>query len=146
MSALYERDFHAWTGQQAALLRAGRISDIDLANLAEEIESMGRGERQELVDRLTVLVLHLLKWRFQPGRRGASWEATIKLQRRDIAKHLSENPSLKPFLPEATVDAYERGMLRAVAETRLREASFPIANPWTPEQMLDPAFLPDAAE
>ena len=144
MSTLYERDFHAWTNEQAALLRAGRFSEADLDNLVEEIESMGRSERSQLTNRLTQLVLHLLKWRFQPNRRGTSWRLSIKQQRIAIGRHLARNPSLKPFLPEAVADAYADGLLDTVEETGIDEASFPDVNPWTLEQMLDPAFLPDA--
>ncbi len=72
-ATLYERDFHAWTEQQAALLKAGRLLDIDRDRLIEEIESMSASERRDLANRLKELLLHLLKWRYQPERRGASW-------------------------------------------------------------------------
>ncbi|MBF0393862.1 MAG: DUF29 domain-containing protein, partial [Alphaproteobacteria bacterium] len=75
-SDLYERDFFAWANEQAALLRAGNLSVADIEHIAEEIESMGRTERREMVSRLTVLLLHLLKWRYQPSRRGSSWFAS----------------------------------------------------------------------
>lgn len=69
---LYEKDFYAWTQKQAALLRAGKLSEIDIAHIAEEIDSRGRSEKRELISRLTILLLHLLKWDHQPDRRGAS--------------------------------------------------------------------------
>jgi hypothetical protein len=69
----YDADFYGWANEQAELLRAGRLDEADIANIAEEIESMGRGEKRELVDRLTILLMHLLKWHFQPGFRSASW-------------------------------------------------------------------------
>ena len=70
---LYEADFHAWTETQAALIRAGRVGELDLPNILEEIESLGRGERRELVNRLTVLIAHLLKWQVQSQFRSRSW-------------------------------------------------------------------------
>ena len=82
MSTAYEADFYAWANEQAALLRAGKLSEADIANIAEEIESIGKTEKRELINRLAVLLLHMLKWRFQPGRRGASLEVTIRNQRR----------------------------------------------------------------
>ena len=85
--------FYAWAQEQAALLRAGRLNEADIANIAEEIESMGRGEKRELVNRLTVLLLHLLKWRFQPGFRSASWSSSIREQRIRLASHMRHNPS-----------------------------------------------------
>ncbi len=91
----YDLDFYAWANEQVALLRAGELSTADIEHIAEEIESMGRTEKRELVNRLTVLLLHLLKWRFQPRRRSASWEASIKIQRLKLADHLKDNPSLE---------------------------------------------------
>src|SRR5580698_10796819 len=110
-SSLHETDFYAWTQQQAALLRGGRESDADLERIAEEIESMGRTEKRELVSRLSVLLLHLLKWRFQPEKRGPSWEASIRVQRNRLADHLDDNPSLKPLLPKALASAYRDASL-----------------------------------
>ena len=100
-SFLCDHDFYAWSSQQAALLRAGHVAEADLEHIAEEIESMGRAERRELVSRLTILLLHLLKWQFQPLLKAASWRATIRVQRRDLRKHMEDNPSLTSQLPEA---------------------------------------------
>src|SRR5580698_7276634 len=94
-NTLYDQDFFAWAQEQAELLRAGRLSEADIGHIAEEIESMGRAEKRELVNRLIVLLHHLLKWQFQPDRRGASWEATILVQRHALERHLEDNPSLK---------------------------------------------------
>src|SRR5450631_2099485 len=99
-SRLYDSDFHARAHEQAALLRAGDLSRADIAHIAQEIESMGKPEKRELVSRLTVLLLPLLKWRFQPGKRGSSWETSVNVQRIQIASHLDDNPSLKANLPD----------------------------------------------
>ena len=96
-SVLYEEDFFAWTIEQARLLRAGELSAVDTANIAEEIESMGRSDRRELQSRLVVLIMHLLNWRFQPSARSRSWSATIEEQRLQIENILSESPSLQPL-------------------------------------------------
>ncbi|GEO81480.1 hypothetical protein ROR02_16110 [Pararhodospirillum oryzae] len=140
---LYETDFYAWANEQAALLRAGKLSLADIENIAEEIESMGRTEQRELESRLTVLLLHLLKWRFQPTHRGGSWEATIRVQRRDLARHIDRNPSLKPKIPDATSYAYENARIEASAETGFAEAIFPAECPWSFDQIMDGAFWPD---
>ena len=95
---LYEEDFYAWSQEQAAPLRAGKAAEADLDNIADEIESMGRTEKRELVSRLTVLLGRLVKWRFQPSKRGRSWRLSIKGQRLDIRDLLDENPSLKPVI------------------------------------------------
>ena len=99
-SPLYDRDFYAWSREQAELLRAGKLAEADIDHIAEEIDSMGRTEKRELVSRLSVLLLHLLKWRYQPGKRGPSWEASVRVQRNRLVDHLDDNPSLKPLSAE----------------------------------------------
>lgn len=140
---LYETDFYAWANEQAALLRAGKLAAADIEHIAEEIESMGRTEQRELESRLTILLLHLLKWQFQPKRRGASWEATIRVQRRDLARHIERNPSLSPKVSEATSYAYENAKIEAAAETGLPETTFPAECPWSFDQIMDAGFWPD---
>lgn len=122
---------------------AGELSDVDIDHIAEEIESMGRAEKRELINRLAVLLLHLLKWQFQPVRRGASWQATIRVQRRDLTRHLKDNPSLKGVLPEAIADAYGDAVIEAAAETGLPESTFPASCPWSFEKIMDEGFWPE---
>ena len=142
-ASLYESDFYAWSNHQAALLRAGKLNEADIDNIAEEIESMGKGEKRELVNQLRVLLLRLLKWQFQPERRGSSWSATIKVQRNDIAHHMADNPSLKSQIAEAVEWAYGGARLEAAAQTELPEKTFPQTCPWTFAKMNDAAFWPD---
>jgi hypothetical protein len=143
MSETYQTDFYAWAMEQAELLRAGRLADADIANIAEEIESMGRGEKRELVNRLTILLIHLLKWRFQPGFRGASWSSSIREQRIRLRSHLKDNPSLTAKLDEAFAEAYELAVIGAARETGLPEAGFPKSAPCRFEQAMDDALWPD---
>jgi len=142
-NSLYERDFYAWAIEQAALLRAGRLAEADLENIAEEIESMGRSEKRELTNRLRVLLIHLLKWRHQPTLRSKSWRNTIAVQRDDIADHLADNPSLKDKLPQALSSAYRKATLEAATETGTDSSTFPSACPWTYDQIMDAAFWPE---
>ena len=144
MSDLYEQDFHAWTAEQSELLRQGRATEADLDHIAEEIEDMGRGRRQELRDRLAVLLLHLLKWRYQDALRSRSWRSTIAEQRARIAEHLAENPSLRPGLSDAVATGYRYALLRVDRETGLPQEAFPAACPYAEAEILDPAFLPGA--
>jgi hypothetical protein len=141
-SPLYDRDFFAWSQQQAELLRAGKLAQADIEHIVEEIDSMGRAEKRELISRLSVLLLHLLKWRSQPEKRGPSWEASIRVQRNRLADHLDDNPSLRPTLPRALASAYRDAALEAVAETGLAGTTFPEVCPWTVEQVLDGGFWP----
>ncbi|HEY7336729.1 MAG TPA: DUF29 domain-containing protein [Bryobacteraceae bacterium] len=140
---LYERDFFEWTQSNAALLRSGRFDQADIEHIAEEIEDMGKSERRALESRLEVLLQHLLKWQVQSGGRSQSWRSTIKLQRREIFRLLSQMPSLKPKLKAALKDAYDSGMLRASAGTGLPESSFPGRCPFTLDQILDENLLPE---
>ena len=141
-SQLYETDFYAWTQEQAKFLRAGNWENLDILNLVEEIESLGKQERQELRNRLGILLGHLLKWEFQPSHRSKSWVATIREQRRRILQLLKQSPSLKPYLPEALTEAYEDGLDLAVRETSLDYQDFPAECHYSLEQVLDANFLP----
>ena len=96
----YEKDFYSWTQEQAELLKTSRFSELDIDNLIEEVESMGRSEKRELESRLTILLLHLLKWKYQEVRRGKSWQLSIDEQRIKFAETLDENPGLRPNLDE----------------------------------------------
>ena len=136
MSDLYDRDFYAWANEQAALLRAGRLSAADIAHIAEEIESMGRSEKRELTSRLAMLLAHLLKWRFQPERRGRSWQATIREQRSEVADVLADIPSLGARLDELLPNAYGKAVQIAIRETDLPEETFPAICPWSFEQAM----------
>jgi hypothetical protein len=140
---LYERDFYAWSQEQAALLRAGKASEADLKNIAEEIESMGKTEKRELISRLTVLLLHLVKWRFQPMMRGRSWRLSIQGQRLDIRDLLDDNPSLQPVFDHSIGQAWRRALIEAEKETGLDASSFPAACPWGMESILSDDFWPE---
>jgi hypothetical protein len=141
---LHDRDFYAWANEQAALLRAGRLSEADIEHIAEEIESMGTSEKRELVSRLTILLLHLIKWRFQPNLRVASWRASIENARDDISDHLDDNPSLQSLLEASVIAGYRRARRLAAAETGLDEAVFPVSCPWSFSQAMNSDFRPDA--
>ena len=140
MDKLYETDFYAWTQEQSVLLRKQAWDLLDTPNLIEEIESLGRKERQELRNRLGVLLGHLLKWQYQPEGHSNSWLATIREQRREIEFLLQENPSLKPYLADAVQKAYESGKDLAVRETNLPYERFPEVCPYTLEQALSANF------
>ena len=139
----YSRDFYAWSVEQAALLRAGWLAEADIGNIAEEIESMGRSEKRELVNRLTVLLVHLLKWQVQLALRGNSWRLTILEQRGQLVEHLKNSPSLKSLPADAFATAYRFALLGAQRETGLPEAAFPGRCAWTGEQVMGEGFLPE---
>ncbi|MCK5354731.1 MAG: DUF29 domain-containing protein [Methyloprofundus sp.] len=142
----YDTDFYGWTQEQAAFLKAGKLTELDIENLIEEVETMGRSEKRELNSRLTVLLIHLLKWQYQPIRRGRSWQLTIKGQRINFSETLEENPSLKPQLNTILKKAYAKSIIKASQETALDEQVFPSTCPWTYAQILDDNFYPDAGE
>ena len=142
MTERYDTDFYGWTQEQADLIRAGRTEDLDLKNLLEEIEAMGRSERRELESRLQVLFMHLLKWQYQSERQGRSWQLTIEEQRRKALRVLQENPSLKSRLTEIIKDAYGDAVIAAERETNIRRSVFPETCPWTFEQAVDASFWP----
>jgi hypothetical protein len=141
-ASLYETDFYAWTQEQVTLLRNEQWSQIDRQNLIEEIQSLGKQQRQELRNRLSVLIGHLLKWQYQSQRRSRSWLATLRIQRLDIAELLEDNPSLKPYLEEALRKAYLKGVELAVGETDLPKRTIPLECPYSLSEIVDSDFYP----
>ena len=143
MSMLYDTDVVAWAEQQARLLRTGQLSLIDIENIAEEIEDVGKREKQQLASRLTVLMMHLLKWKFQPERQGASWRSTIRIQRLHIERQLKHMPSLKVCLADAEwmADVWEDAVMHAGNEAGLID--LPELCPWSLEDVRSQDFLPD---
>ncbi len=139
---LYENDFYTWTQRQAAIIRDGRLREADLANIAEEIESLGRSQVSELRSRYTVLCLHLLKKMVQPGRDSRSWTTTIVGQRLEIAHHLEENPGLAPQRDALFAKAYRNARKLAAAETGIELRRLPEAPPFTIDQAETEEFWP----
>jgi hypothetical protein len=142
-TSLYETDFYAWTQEQVSLLNIKNWEKLDTLNLIEEIDSLGRKERQELRNRLGILLGHLLKWQFQPQHRSSSWLSTIREQRIQIQLLLEDSPSLKPYLQEVFPKAYELGLALALRETKLGEQIFPEECPYSLEEALEPKRLPE---
>jgi hypothetical protein len=140
MSA-HKEDFHAWCFDQANLIRENKIEDLDLENIAEEIESLGKSEESELQNRLSLLISHLLKWKYQPERRSKSWMFTIKEQRKKIKKHLFKHPSLNRNLNESFDDSYSDAVMRAEKETKLDIDIFPETMPFSQEDVLKDGWL-----
>lgn len=141
-AGLYQRDMHAWTQQTAELLRQGRFHEVDVEHLVEELETMGRRDRQELISRLKILLARLLKWQCQPEHRSSSWRGSILEQRLRIRDLLHDCPSLKPFLHEATLLAFADATSLASKETGLAIDQFPATKPFPLEQLLEDAWLP----
>ena len=139
----YDADFFRWTQEQAAFLRNGEWSKLDVANLVDEVETLGRSEKHEIRSRMMVLVHHLLKWKYQPGGRCSSWRGTIVEQRKRIILALNENPSLNPYPDRVLADEHETARLKAAGETGLAEDMFPLACPFTIGQILDQRYYPD---
>jgi hypothetical protein len=145
MGTRYEQDVVAWANEQAALLRAGKLTAIDVEHIAEEIEDVGKSEQRELASRMSVLLAHLLKWQYQPGRRSKSWQYTIRTQRKEVAYVLNEAPSLRgKFGDEAWLDiVWSKARSLASNETGLDLDAFPETFPWQVEEVLSQEFYPE---
>jgi Domain of unknown function DUF29 len=136
MHAAYETDIVIWANQQAEFIRAGQFDQLDLIHLAEEIEDVGKSERRELYNRLSVLLMHLLKWQFQSNRRSMGWQATITEQRYRLARLLRDTPSLKTEIDKEIKEEWRGAILAACADTGLPESIFPTQCTWSVEQVL----------
>jgi hypothetical protein len=140
---LYDRDFCLWAETMAAALRSGNLSELDIANLAEEVESLGRRDRRELQSRLVVLLHHLLKWQFQPDMQSGSWRGTLAEQRLRIRRLLQDSPSLRSVLESSVDECYADAKIQASEETGLTIDTFPADCPYAIEAILSVEFLPD---
>ena len=141
-NSLYETDFFAWSQEQARLLRLRQWNDLDLENLIDEVQSVGSSERREIRNRMVVLLGHLLKWKFQPGRRGSSWTRTINDQRRMLEEMVEASPSLRAYPVEVFAGSYQSARLAAAEETGIDFTVFPDVPPFTVEQALRDGYLP----
>jgi hypothetical protein len=142
-TSLYEIDFYQWTIEQSQLLALGKLDGLDLVNLVEEIESLGKQQRAELENRLSILLGHLLKWELQPELRGKSWRLTIKEQRLRIQRLILKNPSLKSYLSEAIADGFELALVLVERETPLESKDLPQECVYSVEQIFDNSFPTD---
>ena len=140
----YDTDFYTWTQQQAAALRAKDWPGLDVAHLAEEIESLGNEQAHAVESHLVIVLTHLLKWVYQPERRGRGWRTSVRVGRQQIARRLRRNPGLRPDLPTFLADAYADARKRAMDDTGFPLDTFPEACPWTIAQVLDEDFWPEA--
>jgi hypothetical protein len=125
------------------LLRSGNLDKADINNIALEIEAMGKSLHRELVSRLKVLLMHLLKWQYQSGLQSNSWRFTIMGQRAELADHIKDNPSLKPGIPMAMERAYRYALIEAAKETGLPVQTFPSTCPWNYDRVMDADFWPE---
>lgn len=145
MNVTYEQDIVVWANEQAALLKAGKFEQLDIQHIVEEIEDVGKSEQRELRHRMAILLMHLLKWHYQPERRCRSWQNTIKTQRKLIRLHLADVPSLKTRLTDENwLDwVWTEAIDEAAKETGLDSTLFAASWLWTVEQVLSEQFLPD---
>ncbi len=142
-TTLYDTDFNLWIEQTVRQLKQGDLQSLDLENLIEEIESMGRSDKREVYSRLKVLLLHLLKWEYQPQKRTGSWRNTIDEQRDQLNLILADSPSLNTHLQVIFADCYLKGKKGAANETNLPLSTFPVDCPFSQAEILDAEFFPD---
>lgn len=140
----YDDDLVGWAAANAALLRSGRLAQVDALHLAEELDDLGKSERRSLTSHLGNLMLHLLKWQFQPGLRGPSWRLSVNNARAAAAEILEDSPSLRPAVPTLVHKAYPLARRNALAETELPETMLPHDCPYAIDQLLDDGFWPES--
>ncbi len=139
---LYERDYYLWLEHTAQLISEGKFSEVDTANLVEEISDMGRSEKKAIKSNLIVVLLHLLKYKYQPQKRTNSWKASIREHRRRLRDDFRASPSLKNYFALVFDESYQDSREQAADETGLPLDTFPAKSPFTPDQVLNPDYLP----
>ncbi len=143
LSVGYEEDFNKWLEQTVDLLKERRFEELDIDNLVDELEGMSKRDKREILSRLKVLLMHLLKWQYHPSQRSPSWETTIRNNREEIAQILQNSPSLKGYPAVVLAQAYRSARQNAASETGLPIASFPEEYPFAIAPILDDTFLPN---
>ncbi len=138
----YDADFVAWSEEQARLLRAREFNALDIKNIAEEIESLGRSDKRAIVNRLVVLITHLLKWQYQAKSRSKGWLGSIDEQRRRIEMLVEESPSLQPMLPALVAKAYPAARRKAARDMTVEIAALPAECPYAFDAVLRDEFYP----
>lgn len=141
--SLYDTDYVQWVETTLQKLQQKDYANVDWENLLDEIGDMSRSERRSIESNMMVLILHLLKWQYQPDRRSRSWQSSVVEHRRRVNKSLKESPSLKPFLRKELVEIYDDAVDQAVAETGLLVETFPAECPYAIAQILERGFLPE---
>jgi hypothetical protein len=140
---LYDKDYYLWLEGMSQLLQDGKLAELDVENLLEEIQAMARSEKRALASNLRVLLMHLLKWQYQTERRSNSWKSSIVEHRKRIRDSFKDSPSLKPYFTEIFNDCYQDAIDLAAAETGLPLDTFPINCPLSKAESLNPDYLPD---
>ena len=127
--SLYESDYLLWIQETIAKLENRDFENLDLENLIEEIEDLGRSQRKELESRLATLLAHLLKRMYvnMPDCFNG-WENTIREQRLQIEVLLNNYPSLKSYWDGHFSDAWRFALKHTRKEYQSKGFTFP--NEW----------------
>ena len=139
---LYDKDYYLWLEETIQLLQEGRLTDLDIFNLIEEIKDMGRSEKNALESNLIVLLMHLFKWKYQPEEQSGSWRGSIREHRRRILKAFKNSHSLKRYFEVVFDESYQEARKQAADETGRSLNTFPKNCPFKIEEILDPEYLP----
>lgn len=143
MTTLYDQDYYLWLKTTVKLLKQGKLSEVDVANLIEEIEDMGRNQQRAIYSNLKILLIHLLKYKYQPEKRSNSWEYTIEEHRQRIEEAFEDSPTLKNYLSGIFDECYQKAKKLAAKETGISIDTFPTKSPFTEKETLNPEYLPN---
>ena len=143
VKTLYETDFNRWLEETAILLREGKLERLDIENLLEEIEGMSRSEKSALRSNLEQVLMHLLKWKYQPSKRSNSWKRSIVEHSYRLIEAFEDSPSLKPYFGEVFNKCYQKARVLASTETGLSKQVFPEICPFSEDDVLNPEYLPE---
>jgi hypothetical protein len=138
----HDKDLYGWAVHTAQLLKDRKMNEVDFDGIIEEMEALGRSEKHEFINRLSLIMAHLLKWQFQPNMRSHSWIYTIEEQRKQARIHQKDNPGLKSKLDEIITDSYDVAISKATRETGFNKKTFPTECPYTFDQIMDDQYYP----
>lgn len=145
IDTLYDQDYNLWLEKTIKQLKSSKFSEIDIENLIEELESMGRSDKRALKSLLTRLFEHLLKiayWETEREYNYRGWNGEIQNFRIQIRELLKDSPSLKVYLVEIFEECYQDAKKITIKKTGLESDLFPDKPIANLEQVLDDDWLP----
>lgn len=142
-SSLYEEDYHLWLMNTIHQLKQGKLAEVDMVNLIEELEAMVRSEKKAITSNLRILLMHLLKYKYQSEKRTNSWLFTIREHRKRLRDDFKNSPSLKRYFLDVFEECYQDARELAADETGLTIDTFPVESPFSQEETLNPDYLPE---
>lgn len=144
LKSLYEQDEHLWLTETIKLLKENRLERLDIENLIEELEDLGKRDKNRVESFLRQIIIHLLLlqyWTTEYEYNYRHWQGEIATFRVQLNRSLTTN--FKQYLLDNMGDIYQESVFIVTQKTGLNLEIFPPICPYSLEQVLDRSYLLD---